>query len=87
LVVTYKVGTTGDVPVTNGFIKLIKKAHSISTDRTENMTEVRDATDIPIIDRSPAIIVPVETNAKGEPPLRSLLSSRAHAQVKSFAYP
>jgi hypothetical protein len=75
--ITYKVGTTGNNPVTNGFIELGQIF--------EKIIEVRDSTDIPLIHEFTAIIV--ETNAKGEPPLSSLFSPRAHAQVKSFAYP
>jgi hypothetical protein len=77
LVVTYKPDTTGDIPVTNGFVEASKP--------TENMTEVRDVADIPVIDRSPAKIV--ETIAKGEPPLSALFAPRVHSEDKSFAYP
>jgi hypothetical protein len=77
LVVTYKLGTTGDVPVTNGFVEFIKII--------EQITEVRDSTDIPVIDCSTAIIV--ETNTKGEPPLSALIYLHAREQVKRFAYP
>jgi hypothetical protein len=77
LVVTYKVDTTGDIPFTNGFVERSQSRKGIR--------EVRDVTDIPVIDRSTAIIV--ETNAKDEPPLSTLISPRAYEQVKSFAYP
>ncbi len=77
MVVTYKLGTTGDIPVTNGFVERSQSRKGIR--------EVRDVTDIPVIDRSTAIIV--ETNVKDEPPLSTLISPRAYEQVKSFAYP
>ncbi len=64
MVVTYKVDTLGDIPVTNGFVEVIKIHESI--------TEVRDVTDIPFIDRSPAKVV--LKNEKGEPPLSTLIS-------------
>jgi hypothetical protein len=77
LAVTHKVGTTGDIPVTNGLIEL-----SLIV---EHITKVRDNTDIPVIHSRTAIIV--ETNAKCEPPFSSLFSPRAHTKVESFAYP
>jgi hypothetical protein len=54
LVVTYKVGTTGDIPVANGFVELGQTL--------KHCFEVRDITHIPVIHGSTAIIV--ETNAK-----------------------
>ena len=74
---THKVGTTGHIPFTNGFIE--------TTQTLKYFYETRDSTDIPVIHGSTAIIV--ETNSKGEPPLSSLYSPGPNAQVKNFAYP
>jgi hypothetical protein len=77
LVITYKAGTHGDIPVINGLIELCQIC--------KQEREVCDTTDIPVIDIRPAIIV--DAHAKGEPSLTSMICVSPYNQVKSFAHP